>query len=467
MNFAEIRFWVLLFTALAVLLAVRVVVLRIRCQATQTYDKLALLGVGLFLLEKVSTITFAIFLLVAVGTYWALVGIQRLPERRHSRTLWILVPLQFLPLLYYKYFGFLSREFGGADWEYLRDLAIPVGISFYTFQKVGFAVDTIKFGHKLPKFLDYLNFAAFFPQIVAGPIERRGDLLPQVQDFRFRWLPGEIVEGISYIILGLFLKCCLADNLAGIDFDDSTNNPFAIWVANLIFGFRIYYDFAGYSMVALGIARCLGVSLSLNFRSPYCSTSATEFWRRWHVTLSHWFRDYVYVPLGGGRVNYWFLNVLVVFLLSGIWHGAGWNFVLWGALHGAALILHRIFSKRFQLPAALGWMITMGFVSLTWLCFYETRTAVLFSKLQTLFDLRTYTFTTLKEAAMFWEGAQGLLLLFFGIFAGCVLALEWFSLRRGLEPYWHLRRPKILAALVILTVLLAPSENNGFIYFAF
>src|SRR5262249_43524208 len=139
-----------------------------------------------------------------------------------------------------------------------------------------------------------------------------------------------------------FLKCCLADNLALYFSGESATNAYLIWLDNFLFGLRIYFDFAGYSLVALGLAECLGIRLTLNFASPYVSTSVIEFWRRWHISLSQWFRDYIYVPLGGGRTAFWAANVIIVFLVSGLWHGAGWNFVLWGALHGLYLIANRL-----------------------------------------------------------------------------------------------------------------------------
>jgi D-alanyl-lipoteichoic acid acyltransferase DltB (MBOAT superfamily) len=350
---------------------------------------------------------------------------------------------------------------------FLRGLVIPVGISFYTFQKVGFAIDTLHFRKPLPRFLEYLNFVAFFPQIVAGPIERRQNLLPQMEAFRFRWLPKSIDEGIGWIVLGLFFKCCLADNLA-LHFDASSQtNAYRIWLANVVFGLRIYYDFAGYSLVAVGLGRCLGINLTLNFTSPLCATSATEFWHRWHITLSQWFRDYLYIPLGGNRARCWSLLVALVFVVSGIWHGAGWNFVLWGALHGGFLIVNRKLGPLVRLPAFLAWLLTTLATYLAWLCFYELRTAVLFTKLGTLFHPTAYGMSALREAVAYLQSADSLVLVCTLVLAAFVLILEWRSLAAKNEPYALLRRPKILAALVILTVILAPDKHNAFIYFAF
>jgi alginate O-acetyltransferase complex protein AlgI len=323
------------------------------------------------------------------------------------------------------------------------------------------------FKQPLPRFVDYLNFAGFFPQIVAGPIERRRDLLPQMEQFRFRWSAQNINEGAAWITLGLFFKLCLADNLAAHFDGSSTSNAYLIWSANLLFGLRIYYDFAGYSLIALGLGRCLGVKLTLNFRSPYCATSMVEFWRRWHVTLCQWFRDYLYIPLGGGRVRWWAWNVALVFVVSGIWHGAGWNFVLWGAMHGAALIVNRVVGPKLKLPAFPAWLLTMTMSFWAWLGFYETRTSVLAVKLKTLFTPNAYNLEAWHDLVAVFRSSNGFVLGCFLALAGAAFVLEWLSVARRDEPYYFLRRPVVLIGLVILTVALAPGKSNGFIYFAF
>jgi alginate O-acetyltransferase complex protein AlgI len=234
-----------------------------------------------------------------------------------------------------------------------------------------------------------------------------------------------------------------------------------------VFGLRIYYDFAGYSLVAVGIAMCFGIRLTLNFASPYCATSATEFWRRWHITLSQWFRDYMYIPMGGGRVPWWSFNVAAVFVVSGIWHGAGYNFVMWGAMHGAFLIINRIFGSRLSLPAAVSWIVTLLATFTAWLSFYELRPAALLSKLGTLLTLEAYNLASLQEAAAHWSGPAKLVLFFMLTLAAMILVLEWRSLRTQKDPYGLLRGPKMLFTLTVLTIILSPEEQNDFIYFAF
>jgi D-alanyl-lipoteichoic acid acyltransferase DltB (MBOAT superfamily) len=467
MNFAQARFWVLLLIGLATIVLLRFLLGFLPERRRDTFDKIALLGLGLFLLFFVSWVTLIIFLVVAIGSFAGLKWILRHDEQRRFRYLFVLIPLQLLPLAYYKYANFAVNQVLGAHVHFLENLVIPVGISFYSFQKVAFVIDTLVFKQPLPKFLDYLNFAGFFPQIVAGPIERRRDLLPQMEQFRFEWLAENINEGFIWIALGLFFKLCLADNLA-VFFDGThVSNAYLIWLANLLFGLRIYYDFAGYSLVAVGLARCLGVKLTLNFQSPYCATSMTEFWRRWHITLSQWFRDYLYIPLGGGRVRWWPFNIALVFIVSGFWHGAGWNFVLWGAIHGLALIVNRLFGSKLKLPPPVGWLLTMAASFWAWLCFYETRAGTLMIKLKTLLTPDAYGLAALREAANDWNTPMGLVLGCLLALVGIILLLEWLSIARHNVPFYFLRSPSTVVVLIVLTVLLAPEKNNGFIYFAF
>ena len=466
MNFVAWRFWGYLFSGLASILVARFFLGRLRPNSLPTFDKLGLLGLGLFLLFCVNSVTFVIFLVVAIVTYVGLAWIQAYHPQHALKYLVVLIPLQLAPLIYFKYANFACNSVMHLNYDSLRDLVIPVGISFYTFQKVAFVVDTLAFGHPRPRFLDYMNFAGFFPQIVAGPIERRGDLLPQMEAFRFRWLPQQINEGVGWVALGFFFKCCLADNLAAFFGKGTPTNAVLVWLDNLLFGLRIYYDFTGYSLIAVGVARCLGVKLTLNFLSPYCSTSITELWRRWHVTLSQWFRDYIYIPMGGGRSRFWMFNVAVVFLVSGVWHGAGWNFVLWGALHAVFCIANRLWTWR-KPPAFVGWSVTMVACFYAWLCFYENNTSVLLAKMKLLLNPMAYRPATWQEALNSFPAGHRFTLGGFLLLVAGALTLEWLSVSRKNEVYYYLRQPWVLVVLVFLTVLLVSGKNNGFIYFAF
>ena len=288
-----------------------------------------------------------------------------------------------------------------------------------------------------------------------------------MENFRWRWTVAGLNDGVIWIAVGFFFKCCLADNLANYFDGTSSTNAYLVWLANVVFGLRIYYDFAGYSLIALGIAACLGVKLTLNFASPYCATSVAEFWRRWHITLSQWFRDYLYIPLVGGRVRWWAVNILVVFVVSGVWHGAGWNFLLWGAVHGFYLIINRVIGGKISWPAVCGWIATMLGAFFSWLCFYEVRPDILFAKMACLFGPANYSAAALREMIQHWPANQWIVFGGFFALSTLVLIFEWLSIRWRQEPFYYLRRPWVVVVLILLTVWLAPGENNGFIYFAF
>lgn len=465
MNFGELRFWGLLGGGLLVVWVIRRLTALLFRQLPPALDKLCLAGLGLFLLVCVSWVTFIIYLSVMASSYLGLSAIVRW-GRGSPVWLWLLVPLQLAPLLYYKYGYFIGSGVLNLKVDFLKGIIIPVGISFYSFQKVAFAVDTLLLKKPIPRFLDYLNFAGFFPQIVAGPIERRDSLLPQMESFQFRYLPDQIDEGAGWVVLGLFFKCCLADNLAELFDGTSVDNPFLIWLANLVFGLRIYYDFAGYSLIAFGVAQAFGVMLTLNFESPYISASISEFWRRWHITLSRWFRDYLYIPLGGGRVRWWALNIAIVFFVSGVWHGAGWNFVIWGLLHGVLLIGNRLLSGH-KIPGIITWALTMVAVFYSWLFFYETRPDVLVQKVHTTLSGSTYSAGMLRQFIQYCFTGNMKPLAAFLVIAFATLFLEWRSVRKGNEPYAFLRRPLLLAGMVVMIIWMAPGKANDFIYFAF
>ena len=466
MDFSKLSFWLIVLLALPLLAAGKAL-----CHGAGGlwFRKLFLLVLSLFLLGFTSLPTLGIFLVVSLSAYAACLAGARLKTPHGRRVLLAaLIPLLLLPLGYYKYAYFLGHGLLGAEWDTLRGLIIPVGISFYTFQIIGFCVDTLGRGAAVPAFVDYMNFCSFFPQIVAGPIERRDDLLPQVSAPTLSLSAADLNIGLRYIVLGLFFKMALADNLA-LAFVPGYRggNAWMVWMNNLLFTFRIYFDFCGYAMTAYGIARCLGITLRLNFLSPYTACHIGEFWRRWHTSLMQWFRDYIYIPLGGGRTRLWALNVLLVFLVSGLWHGAGWNFLLWGALSGLAVAGHRLWSKTgLRLPSPLGWALTFGFMVLIWLFFYDTDAALLQQHLTTLTRPSAYGIgefvSTLKALRI-----QGTLAIAFLPLSFLIIALEALSLRRRGDAYALFLSTPACALMVFLTVVLEASADSLFIYFSF
>ncbi|MFA9389496.1 MAG: MBOAT family protein [Prolixibacteraceae bacterium] len=284
---------------------------------------------------------------------------------------------------FFKYFNFFIDSF--SDFIQLFGLSanpstlsiiLPVGISFYTFQTLSYTIDIYR--KKLEPVsnpLTFFAFVAFFPQLVAGPIERASNLLPQLQRKQI-FDSDDVVAGFRFILWGLFKKVVIADRLSFV-VEQVYNHPaefsgLNLFVTTILFGIQIYCDFSGYSDIAIGSARLLGIRLMDNFRTPYFSTSFREFWQRWHISLSTWFRDYIYIPLGGNRVSQARLmfNLFITFLISGFWHGANYTFLIWGALHGLFLVFEKVLSKaNFRLPSWVKGIFVFTMVNLFWIFF--------------------------------------------------------------------------------------------------
>lgn len=307
---------------------------------------------------------FAIVLLgVTLITYWGGRILERKNEGekiivKRKRLVWLFALLGLLPLLVFKYYNFLNDSLTeglsalglkfalpGLNW------AVPVGISFFTFQAVGYMLDVYHGRIKAEKnLLDYVLFVSFFPQVTSGPISTAEELMPQIKaPHKFDYEQGK--QGLKYLLWGMFIKLVIADRL-GLFVDTVYANYIhyngaTCFVASVFYTLQIYCDFAGYSLMAIGIARTLGFNLINNFRRPYLAVSITDFWKRWHISLTRWLTRQVYIPLGGSRSSkpktYW--NILVIFLVSGIWHGANWTFIFWGVMHGVLQIIEK----------ALGW----------------------------------------------------------------------------------------------------------------
>lgn len=293
-------------------------------------------------------------------TYYAGIKMDATTDRQKKKLYLIInLAINIGILFLFKYYNFINTSvFEGLDYLGIRwpvpnfDVLLPVGISFYTFQAVGYSIDVYRGTLKAEKhFGIYALFVSFFPQLVAGPIERATNLLPQFRE-KFNFNSERAISGLKQMLWGYFMKLVIADrvatyvNAAYNHVDNHTGTT--LLLATVLFAIQIYCDFAGYSNIAIGAARVMGFSLMENFRRPYFSTSISEFWKRWHISLSSWFRDYVYIPLGGNRVKHsrHLFNLFFTFLLSGLWHGANWTFVLWGATHGFYLI-GGVLKKRF------------------------------------------------------------------------------------------------------------------------
>jgi len=280
---------------------------------------------------------------------------------------------------YFKYSDFFIENLNtvfDTDLSLLH-LALPLAISFYTFQQIAYLVDSYRSETKEYDFLNYAVFVTFFPQLIAGPIVHHTEMMPQFANIRNKVINyHNIALGLFIFSMGLFKKVVIADTFAvwatnGFDVAEKLNMLEA-WVTSLSYTFQLYFDFSGYTDMAIGIALLFNIKLPINFNSPYKALSIQDFWHRWHMTLSRFLKDYVYIPLGGNRQGETrtYINLFATFLLGGIWHGAGWTFVFWGALHGVALMLNRAWHKfGMKLPTLLAWFITFNFINITWVFF--------------------------------------------------------------------------------------------------
>ncbi len=334
--------------------------------------------------------------------YFAAGQMARIQEKKKRRPFLYLSLLSNLGLLFFfKYWNFFSGETRALldSWNIMVDvptfqLLLPVGISFYTFQTLSYTIDVYNGKLEPEKNLGrFALYVSFFPQLVAGPIERATHLLPQLrQTFDFDY--QRVVSGLQQMLWGFFKKVVIADRLAvyvnEIYASPGDENGLALLLATYFFAFQIYCDFSGYSDIAIGAARVMGYDLMENFRTPYLSRSIREFWSRWHISLSTWFRDYLYIPLGGNRVPQvrWFLNLFIVFVVSGFWHGANWTFLIWGALHGSYLVAEILWKRlpfaQFKgIPTRLKNILSIG------ITFHLTLLAWVFFRANSLGDATT------------------------------------------------------------------------------
>ena len=384
---------------------------------------------------------------------------------------------------FFKYFNFfkdsfqqLLLQFGCvADWPTIQ-IILPVGISFYTFQTLSYTIDIYKKEIKATKdLITFAAFVSFFPQLVAGPIERAKNLLPQFEQVRI-FDKTSAKDGLRQMLWGFFKKMVIADNCAFfVDQYFDPSMPYsgvALWLGAFLFSFQIYGDFSGYSDIAIGTAKLFGIRLKQNFAFPYFSRNIAEFWRRWHISLSSWFRDYLYIPLGGSQKGNVYRNVFLVFLVSGFWHGANWTFLFWGVLNAIFIFpsiylqtnrKHIEFEDQKTISVFLQMMLTFIFTTLAWVLFRAEDLnhaffyyASMFSDPFMLPDLSSQG----KLAALF------LLLCFF-------VTMEWLgkkeqhTLEKILMTKGRYLRWSLYAFIIFLIAMYMHAEGSGFIYFQF
>jgi alginate O-acetyltransferase complex protein AlgI len=396
-------------------------------------------------------------------------------------------------LFVFKYLGFLNgslRElFGAFGRSYdvgLARVLLPVGISFYTFQALGYVIDVYRGKVEPEKHLGrFALFVSFFPQLVAGPIERAGHLLPQFY-VEQKLDAARVADGLRRMLWGMFKKVVVADRLAvyvnAVFGQPAGHRGLPVLLATCFCAVQIYCDFSGYSDIALGAARVMGYELIDNFRQPYCAHSISDFWRRWHISLTNWFRDYLYIPLGGNRVPRWrwYLNIMIVFLISGLWHGASWTFVVWGGLHGFLYLLE-VWSQGIRTRAAralrlapgvqsaIGVAITLVLVCLAWI-FFSARS--ISDALLLIGNLTRFGAST--DVLAPWKGVVTHPELETGLALGLVVLVAIVHVLRERKPEmpslvwrqsWFRWAVYLILALAIMNLGMA--QETPFIYFQF
>lgn len=421
----------------------------------------------------------ALLALSTASSYASGIAIEKCQERKTAK--WICaanVVFNLSILAFFKYFNFFGENFARmmdmlgwhTDWVML-DILLPVGISFYTFQAIAYTIDVYRRSTTASHNpITFAAFISFFPQLVAGPIERAGTMIHQFSGkVRFS---QKFYDGMRQMLWGFFKKMVIADNCALFvdmvwDKYDVLNGS-TMLLAAVFFTFQIYGDFSGYSDIAVGTGKLFGIGLSTNFKTPYFATNIGDFWRRWHISLMSWFRDYIYIPLGGSRVSKIITarNILLVFALSGLWHGANWTFVTWGIYHAILLIAYSLFISKIKLPksaitSVIGALLTFAAATIGWIIFRSADIYEAWGIISKIFSASLFDYvTTNKEHYL--------------VYIAIMLVVEWIYRKQehalcisgtGLLKYKAARWA--VYYLIVVVIILLAGPNGTFIYFQF
>lgn len=405
---------------------------------------------------------------------------KQINKQKHPKN-WLITGIVFnvLLLVFFKYTGFFIDNIYGilqkqnSGWF---NIALPLGISFYTFHQISMLRDIYR-DPQLPKvtYTRTLLYVVFFPQLVAGPIVRYKDIVYQLIERKESI--EQIALGIKRFIVGLFKKVIIANTMAGIadaimDANQATLTTGAAWLGILAYTLQIYFDFSGYSDMAIGLSRMFGIRLLENFEFPYIATSIKDFWRRWHISLSTWFRDYVYIPLGGNRVSNTrvYVNLFIVFVLTGFWHGASWSFIFWGVFHGVFLIIERLGFDRIleRIPFIIRWAYTIFIVMIGWVFFRIEH----FSEASSYIGHLFISHSEAPKTALYFLDNERIAVLFLGILMSILPFNYWLKTTESVSGIGNQmmligRTLLLLIAFLYCVMELTSSSYNPFIYFNF
>lgn len=441
---------------------------------------------GYWNFSYVPLILLSIFVNYSVGL--SLVNHEKI--KVNSKTILIFGILFNVGLLgYFKYTDFLLDNFNGIFGSNipLPHIILPLGISFFTFTQIAFLVDAYKKEAKEYSLVNYMLFVTYFPHLLAGPILHHKEMMPQFAS-KYNWVKNyrNIALGLFIFSIGLFKKVVIADTFAvwaTAGFDTATTlNLIEAWATSLSYTFQLYFDFSGYTDMAIGISLMFNIKLPINFNSPYKALSIQDFWRRWHMTLSRFLRDYIYIPLGGNRKGEFrtYTNLIATFLIGGLWHGAGWTFIVWGLLHGIALAIHRFWqSLGFKMNKILAWFITFNFINITWIFFRAKDFESAMKVLSSMFSLDNVVLPNFLESKLQFLNSFGI--TFGGFVAnigGDLFTPLWFifgfvlvlSFKNSMEKWKEFKlnyQTLFLAFFCFCMGILSLNKVSEFLYFNF
>ena len=424
-------------------------------------------GMGAFLMLLASSVVNYLFF-------------RMLSARKSKALLSAAIIVNVMPLLYFKYFNFFAETVCGiAGRDYTaKVIFLPVAISYYTFQMITWVVDSYRGETKGASVTDYLAYVWFFPRVVMGPITRHDEFIPQINDeSRFAPDPENIAKGFIWFTVGMAKKLLLAARFAGaLPYGFSLGSDMSLmdgWLCSVAYTFEIYLDFSGYCDMAAGVARMFNLSIPMNFDSPYKALSISDFWKRWHISLTSFLRKYIYFPLGGNRkgVMRTYFNMMAIFIISGFWHGANWTFILWGTLHGAVMVVERLLGKRLQkIPKVLRLVFTFALVNFGWILFAapDIQSALVFIK-------QMFDFGNLMPSVAFYDtfkfGTTPFIRYHLNIFIPLFYVATFAGLQLSKNVYEKNYRPRTLTAvltgILFVWAFLYSNSVSQFIYSQF
>ena len=397
---------------------------------------------------------------------------------------WLILGIVFnlLFLAYYKYANFfldnISALFHTSFSHF--DIVLPLGISFFTFTQTAYLVDAYRGETKTYSKSDYLLFVTIFPHLIAGPIIYHKDMIPQFdEEQRYKFDYDNFAKGITWFVIGLFKKVIIADwmsNIANLVFGHSEHlSILEAWGGSLAYTLQLYFDFSGYSEMAIGIALMLNYNLPINFNAPYKACSIIDFWKRWHITLSAFLKNYLYIPLGGNRNGHHMRNIMLTMLLGGLWHGAGWTFVIWGGIHGCCICINHLWRKtKLSLPKVVNWLLTFNVVNLAWIFFRAESFEQAFNIIKAMGDLSSFCYPYSKSVVKWLPNLPYNKDFLFSsndvlwIILFLIISIVYYSTEDWMKEHC---KPKAVTAVVLaLGFVYAVSQLNklsAFLYFQF